>query len=248
MSKVNSTAYNKMKQKFKKYLQNTGDGEWLYETQLQKYKEKPIEEEEEKEEEDEDEEEPEEEEDEEEADEAEVEKAEAKGGDDEYYDEEYDQEQQQEEDQESDSEKFSQNSDEIDERLKKKYAFLWKERDEMTPDERRWKWVKKENLPVDLAELMEKLTRPKKNKKVADKENKNNQKVATDSKNDDDFLTQVPKQFYFEIDYTNLTNVKDRLDRLQQERMKGHYDAMFHVDVLNKIIGDMPEAVELSEI
>ena len=59
----------------------------------------------------------------------------------------------------------------------------------MTPDERRWKWVKKENLPADLAELMEKLTRPKKNKKVADKENKNNQKVATDAKNDDDFLT-----------------------------------------------------------
>jgi hypothetical protein len=118
----------------------------------------------------------------------------------------------------------------------------------MTPDERRWKWVKKENLPADLAELMEKLTRPKKNKKVADKENKNNQKVATDAKNDDDFLTQVPKQFYFEIDYSNLLNVKDRLDRLQQERIKGRYDAMFHVDVLSKIINDMPEANELSEI
>lgn len=31
MSKVNSQSYNKMKQKFRKYIQNTGDGEWLYE-------------------------------------------------------------------------------------------------------------------------------------------------------------------------------------------------------------------------
>jgi len=35
----------------------------------------------------------------------------------------------------------------------------------MTPAERRWKWVKKDAIPEDLAELMEKLSR-KKGKKV----------------------------------------------------------------------------------
>ena len=255
MSKVNATSFNKMKQKFKKYLQNTGDGEYLYETQLHKYKENPIEEESEKDSsEEEEDDEPAEEEDEEEADEGNQEEAkEGAGADDEYYDEEeYDEEQQQQEEEDGaseDSDAFSRNSDEIDERLKKKYAFLWKEREEMTPDERRWKWVKKENLPADLAELMERLTRPKKNKKAgADKENKQTKVAGAGEKNDDDFLTQVPKQFYFEVDYSNLANVRDRLDRLQQERMKGRYDALFHVDVLKKIQTDMPEVSELSEI
>lgn len=59
-------------------------------------------------------------------------------------------------------------SDEIDPKLRKKYAFLWKDREEMTPEERRWKWVKKENLPQDLNELIEKLSakKPKKQKQA----------------------------------------------------------------------------------
>lgn len=69
----------------------------------------------------------------------------------------------------------------------------------MTPEERRWKWVKKENLPLDLAELMEKLTRPKKKAKTADKTDKKS--VVQAEKNDDEFLTTTPKQFYFEVDY-----------------------------------------------
>jgi translation initiation factor 3 subunit C len=35
----------------------------------------------------------------------------------------------------------------------------------MTPQERRWKWVKKSALPKDLVELMDKLTKDKKKKK-----------------------------------------------------------------------------------
>ena len=32
MSKMNATSHNKLKQRFRKYLQGEGDGEYLYET------------------------------------------------------------------------------------------------------------------------------------------------------------------------------------------------------------------------
>ena len=48
MNKINASAHNKIKQKFKKYLQGTGDAEWLYETQLAAYREDPKDSEEEK--------------------------------------------------------------------------------------------------------------------------------------------------------------------------------------------------------
>ena len=48
MNKINASAHNKIKQKFKKYLQGTGDAEWLYETQLAAYRECPTDSEEEK--------------------------------------------------------------------------------------------------------------------------------------------------------------------------------------------------------
>jgi len=55
MTKIKSVSYNRIKQKFKKFLQTTGEGEMTYEKQLKKFRENPIseasEEEEEKEEE-----------------------------------------------------------------------------------------------------------------------------------------------------------------------------------------------------
>lgn len=51
MNKNNSTAYNKVKQKFKKFVSTTGDDEWLYEEQLKRFRESPPEESEEEEEE-----------------------------------------------------------------------------------------------------------------------------------------------------------------------------------------------------
>jgi len=74
MSKSNATSHTKIKQKFKKFIQATGDDQWLYETQLAKYRENPQdsekaeESEEEKKEEEEEEEDEEEDEDEEDAD------------------------------------------------------------------------------------------------------------------------------------------------------------------------------------
>ena len=48
-------------------------------------------------------------------------------------------------------------SAEIPAKLRQKYAFLWKTREEMTASERRWKWVKEDCLPDDLKSLMQKL-------------------------------------------------------------------------------------------
>ena len=42
----------------------------------------------------------------------------------------------------------------IPEKLKKKYAFLWKQREDMTPSERRWKWVKPESYPQELKDIL----------------------------------------------------------------------------------------------
>jgi|LauGreDrversion4_2_1035121.scaffolds.fasta_scaffold1695449_2 hypothetical protein len=42
MSKINSVSYNKIKQKFKKFLQGTGEGTMTYENQLKVYRENPV--------------------------------------------------------------------------------------------------------------------------------------------------------------------------------------------------------------
>ena len=42
MSKINSVSYNKIKQKFKKFLQGTGEGTMTYENQLKVYMENPV--------------------------------------------------------------------------------------------------------------------------------------------------------------------------------------------------------------
>lgn len=49
MSKVNSVSYNRIKQKFKKYLQTQGEGDYNYEKQLLQFRNAPIQEEKEEE-------------------------------------------------------------------------------------------------------------------------------------------------------------------------------------------------------
>jgi len=78
MTKLNSVSYNKLKQKFKKYLAAEGDGDMSFENQVAKYRANPPEsesEEESDEDEDDDEEEEEEEESEEEGEEEEEEES-----------------------------------------------------------------------------------------------------------------------------------------------------------------------------
>ena len=47
MGKVTAQSHTKLKQKFKKYLQETNEDDWNYETQLNKYREDPQDSEEE---------------------------------------------------------------------------------------------------------------------------------------------------------------------------------------------------------
>ena len=157
---MKNKAYNKLKQRLKKYLAENGDGEMLYLTQLEKYKKDPqdsVDEEEEDESEEEEkkaEEESSEEESEEEGEEKPKEpKKEQKEEDDEYDDEYYDEEDDAEGDKESDVSDVKIDPDN-DPKLKAKYPFLWKPPEEWLPSERRWKWVKKECLPLDLKNLL----------------------------------------------------------------------------------------------
>lgn len=58
-------------------------------------------------------------------------------------------------------------SKEINAKLRSKYSWLWKTREEMTATERRWKWVKVESYPEELKTLIEMLKSSGKKKKTA---------------------------------------------------------------------------------
>lgn len=277
MTKINSVSYNKLKQRFKKYLAAEGEGETTYEKQLLRYREQPPKEKEEPEEEEEEEKAEVQEEVEAEAEAEEVEKVQeaseedsesdeeikaekaaakaearkeaakaakeakaAEGEEEEYYDEEeYDAE---EAGSESEG-KVDIDTEEIDIKLRTKFGFLFKERDEMIPEERRWKWVKKEALPEDLSDLIEKLSRKKgKKAKVAPTEaTKDKTVVAEGAENAaSEFVTQVRTRNDLQLDYTVVQNVRERLEILTQERFKGKFNMQFHVQVLSMMAEQMP--------
>lgn len=121
----------------------------------------------------------------------------------------------------------------MDAKLKKKYAFLWKEREEMTAEERRWKWVKKENLPEDLTELIEKLSTKKQKKVTVAKKDK--EESVEEEVEGAEYITTVKTRDDLLVDYTVVANVKTYLEILKQERFKGKFSAMFHVQVLSRM-------------
>lgn len=121
-------------------------------------------------------------------------------------------------------------SKDIDPKLKKRYLWLWKDREEMTPEERRWKWVKKENMPTDLIELMDMLSKKKqKVKKERTEKQKDNTEGAAVVSDEEEYITEVKTRNDLFIDYTIVANVKERVEVLRQERFKGKYALMFHV-------------------
>jgi hypothetical protein len=165
------------------------------------------------------------------------------GNEDEYYDEEdYGKEEDKEED-ESDDEAAQTGG--IDPKLAAKYSFLFKKRDEMTPAERRWKWVKKSALPKDLVELMETLTKDKKKKKESTVK-----EVTEETEKDQleaggaDFVTLLSARNDLDVDYTNAFNVKERLEYLKKDRIKGKYSPEYHVRVMSLMIEKMPDRDE----
>lgn len=248
MKKPNLLSYNKLKQKYKKYLESEGDAENNYQAQVNKYRENPVNSEDEKKESS-DEEEP--------VQTKEAPKAEEKPADekpdadygkedakeDEYYDEEdYGEEEAKGSDDESDSDEAADADNEINPKLAAKYSFLFKKRDEMTPAERRWKWVKKQALPKDLLELMEKLANTKAKKKKEQTIKKvTAEAVGVEQEPSSDFVTQLRARNDIDIDYTNSFNVKERLEFLKKDRIKGKYSPEYHVKVLSLMTEKMPD-------
>lgn len=106
---------------------------------------------------------------------------------------------------------------EIPAKLRQKYAFLWKTREEMTASERRWKWVKKDALPADLQKIMDMLMGGKK-KKGEDGEDDDDKKRPNEQKDKDqdieDAMTKI-KRDYLSIDFTQYPNVNEILDELK---------------------------------
>jgi hypothetical protein len=107
----------------------------------------------------------------------------------------------------------------------------------MLPEERRWKWVKKENLPEDFVELMEKLS----SKKGKGEKKERVVSLVTEKKDEGDdeeqneYITEVKTRNDLLIDYSIILNVKERLEILTQERFKGKFSMDFHVLVLTRM-------------
>lgn len=111
----------------------------------------------------------------------------------------------------------------------------------MTADERRWKWVKKEKMPEDLTELIEKLS-TKKEKKTRERLIYKPTDAAIDTNEEEtEYITTVKTRNDLFIDYTNIANVKERLEILKLERVKGKFNMGFHVQVLTRIADMMVE-------
>ena len=127
----------------------------------------------------------------------------------------------------------------VDPKLKAKYAFLFKSREDLTPQERRWAWVKISAYPEELTNLIESLKKKKVTKKV-DKD-----KTKDDKEEDDldkeDFITEVKGRDDLLIDYTVIENVTLKLEDLALERKTAKYNAQFHSEIYDKMLEQMPK-------
>ena len=111
-----------------------------------------------------------------------------------------------------------------DPKLRAKYPFIWKPLEEWQPSERRWKWVKKECLPLDLKNLLYKPEKEgKKEKEKVRVEGPNNENEAKE-----EFMTIVNTQQWLQDDYRIIVNVRDNLEALKQQRLKGKFDSKYH--------------------
>jgi len=75
----------------------------------------------------------------------------------------------------------------------------------MLPEERRWKWVKKENLPDDLQELMDKLSKKKGKGEKKEKDTAAKTKVEEtdqDGLTSSEYVTTVKTRNDLYVDYS----------------------------------------------
>jgi hypothetical protein len=124
----------------------------------------------------------------------------------------------------------------MDEMLQKKYGFLRKAREDMTPSEKRWKWVLKECLPLVMLKYIA-LGQTKKKKK--DKEENKDKKDDKGEVNRDDETEKGPGFIVdnkLELDYKIVKNVEETMEILKAERLKGKFNSIYHLKVLNLIV------------
>jgi hypothetical protein len=168
---------------------------------------------------------------------------------DEEYGEEYEDEEDSDSEVEADAEELE-NDEEMDETLRKKYNFLRKAREDMTPSEKRWKWVLKDCLPLDMLKYIA-LGQTKKKKK--DKDEKKDGKVenegveTTGAAADDDKGPGFIVDNKLELDYKIVKNVEETLEVLKAERLKGKFNPIYHAKVLNLVVDQFNNPQSLSE-
>jgi hypothetical protein len=124
----------------------------------------------------------------------------------------------------------------MDEMLQKKYGFLRKAREDMAPSEKRWKWVLKECLPLDMLKYIA-LGQTK--KKTKDKDAKKDGKEEKGINADADETEKGPGFIVdnkLELDYKIVKNVEESIEILKAERLKGKFNSIYHLKVLNLIV------------
>jgi len=252
MNKTNAQSYTKCKTKLKKYLMETGDHENLYVTQLEKYRaDPPADDESEEEQEsgsgsdssddssssdsDSSDEKP--------KKKAVVKKAAAKGSSSSSSDSSSsgsDSDSSSDSDSDgsgsgngSQSESDSDGEEILKEgQLPKKYAFLALPREQMTPVQRRWKWVAFDQLPEDMKLFINPPSKKRVKKTDAEKKKDTAAKADTEIKEQPVVLEDDK-----DLDFTKLDNVELIITKYKnQQTSRKNFDIDLHIDIYNKIL------------
>lgn len=145
-----------------------------------------------------------------------------------------------EESEEEESEEESEEGDESSESEEEEVNIFNMPTEQLTPAQRRLRWVKLERLPLYLQELRNK----KKKKKAVDVESEEDGRKAVkqqptpiSAENNEDKETILNLKIDFQIDYTKADNVSTKLLEIHEERMKvGTKKSKHHVQLLTYML------------
>ena len=251
MNKTNAQAFTKCKTKLKKYLAEVGDNENLYEAQVKKYRADPpadSESDEKKDSSGSDDDSDDSDSDSSSSEESSDEKPKAKdakkaapkkkAGSDSSSSESSGSNSSSDSDSDSDSSNKSGSDSEAEEeeevlkagQLPKKYTFLALAREDMIPEQRRWKWVAFEKLPEDMKQYI----RPPKISKKKDKDDKKDTKVKVVGEIKE---TEIEIQEDRDLDFTKMDNVESILTKYKnQQTNRKNFDLDKHIEVFDLIL------------
>lgn len=258
LNKTNSVALNKLKQKMKKYLGANGTKSTTYEQLMTTFREKPVWSE----------------------DERKAAKAALKKEQDEKaaakkeetkkatvaakkQKEESESEEEEEDEEEEESEYDDEEEEEEEESSEEEEMVdIFKiPREQMTPAQRRLKWVKKDRLPAYLQQQLNQKTKKEapqptaaevqkqqKQDKEAGEQKANQISAALTEKETKETVLNL-KTDYQSLDFTKLDIVQKKVKELQEERTKGKFDPRYHSTVYAFIlqqVKDVKLKVELT--